>query len=111
MASGSAGVDPDLLSGGVLFEGGSPIAVPSGEWLLEPVRRRPELIMAEIDLDAVDEAHADLDVAGHHSRPDVLALRVDTSRRSSVHTPAEIPPEGGRSRDGASEPLAAHTQL
>lgn len=80
-----AGVDPDLPPDGVLFEGGSSIAAPSGEWLLEPVRGRPELIMAEIDLDAVDEAHADLDVAGHYSRSDVLALRVDTSRRSSVH--------------------------
>lgn len=80
-----AGVGPDAPADGELFDGGSSIATPRGDWLLEPVRGRAELIMAEIDLDAVDEAHTDLDVAGHYSRSDVLTLRVDTSRRSSVH--------------------------
>ncbi len=80
-----AGVGPDAPADGELFDGGSSIATPRGDWLLEPVRGRAELIMAEIDLDAVDEAHTDLDVAGHYSRSDVLTLRVDTSRSSSVH--------------------------
>ncbi len=84
-----AGVGPDVVADGVLFDGvlfdgGSSIATPTGEWLVEPVRGRPELITAEIDLDDVDEAHADLDVAGHYSRSDVFTLRIDTSRRANV---------------------------
>jgi nitrilase len=79
-----AGVGPDAPASGVLFDGGSSIAAPDGSWLLAPLRGRAELIVAEIDLDAVDEAHTDLDVVGHYSRPDIFGLTVDTSRRSGI---------------------------
>ena len=48
------------------------------------MRDRAELIVAEIDLDLVDEAHADLDVVGHSARPELLRLHVDPSRRTAV---------------------------
>ena len=85
----AAGVGPEAPADGVLFDGGSSIASPDGNWLVPPVRGVAELIVAEIDLDASDEAHADLDVAGHYSRPDVLSLRVDTRRRSAVQRSAD----------------------
>ena len=58
------GVGPEAPTEGVLFDGGSSIAGPRGDWVVPPVRDRAELIVAEIDLDLVDEAHADLDVVG-----------------------------------------------
>ncbi len=83
------GVGPSVPADGILFDGGSSIAGPDGSWILEPVRGREELIVAEIDLDAVDEAHTDLDVAGHYSRPDIFALRVDASRRAAIERVAD----------------------
>lgn len=79
-----AGVGPDAPADGILFDGGSSIAAPDGSWFLEPVRGRAELIVAEIDLDAVDEAHTDLDVVGHYSRPDIFTFQVDTTRPSTI---------------------------
>jgi predicted amidohydrolase len=79
-----AGVGPEAPASGILFDGGSSVIGPDGEWIVEPVRGRAELIVADIDLDRVDAAHADLDVAGHYARDDVFDLRVDTRRRRSV---------------------------
>jgi predicted amidohydrolase len=76
-----AGVGPDAPASGILFDGGSSVIGPDGAWVVEPVRGRAELVVADIDLDRVDAAHADLDVAGHYARGDVFELRVDARRR------------------------------
>lgn len=80
-----AGVGPDAPQEGILFDGGSSIAAPDGRWLVEPVRGEAKLIVAEVNLDTVDEAHADLDVVGHYNRPDIFTFHTDASRRATVH--------------------------
>jgi nitrilase len=68
-----------------LPSGGSAIAGPDGQWLIEPRERERGLVIAELELDAVLRARHNLDVAGHYHRPDIFSLRVDRSRREAAH--------------------------
>ena len=79
-----AGLGAGVGSDGVLFDGGSAVVGPDGEWVVEPVRGRAELVVARLDLAAIDRAHQDLDVVGHYARDDLFELRVDTRRRRGV---------------------------
>jgi len=68
----------------VMANGGSCIAAPSGEWLLEPETGAESLRIAELDHRIVLEERQNLDVAGHYSRPDVTQLLVNRRRQSTV---------------------------
>ena len=68
----------------VMANGGSCIASPTGEWLLEPETDAESLRIAEIDHRIVLEERQNLDVAGHYSRPDVTQLHVDRRRQSTA---------------------------
>jgi nitrilase len=74
-----AGLGPGA-EGDVLFDGGSAVIGPDGGWVVEPVRGHAELIVATLDLTAIDRAHQDLDVVGHYARDDIFELRVDRRR-------------------------------
>ena len=69
---------------GWLTDGGSCIAGPDGEWLLEPETVTEGLFSAELDLDTVRRERQNFDPAGHYSRPDVTRLTVDRTRQSTV---------------------------
>ncbi len=69
----------------VLLDGGSAVADPRGEWLLEPSVGREELLTVELDRATVDQERHNLDYSGHYSRPDVLQLHLNPQRQSVLH--------------------------
>ncbi len=68
----------------ILSNGGTCLAAPDGEWLLEPFAGEEKLIIAEINHRKVREERQNLDIAGHYSRPDVLQLKVNRERQKIV---------------------------
>ncbi len=72
---------PDILA-----NGGSCVASPDGEWLLEPVVNKEGLFAVEVDFNKVLEERQNFDPVGHYSRPDVTKLKVNRKRQKIVHT-------------------------
>ena len=70
---------PDTLA-----NGGSCIAGPDGEWIVEPVLHKEGLIIQSIDFNRVLEERQNFDPVGHYSRPDVTKLIVNTERQTTV---------------------------
>ena len=67
-----------------LTNGGSCIAGPDGEWILEPHISTEGLIMCSIDFRRVLEERQNFDPVGHYSRPDVTRLVLNTQRQSTL---------------------------
>ena len=63
-------------------DGGSCLAGPDGEWVIEPVVNEEGLFTAEISHDNVREERQNFDPAGHYSRPDVTRLVVNRKRQA-----------------------------
>ena len=70
---------PDILA-----KGGSCIASPDGEWLLEPVLHKEGLIVATLDFDRIYQERQNFDPVGHYSRPDVTKLSINRDRQTTV---------------------------
>ena len=68
----------------VMANGGSCVASPSGDWLLEPVSDEECLRTVDLDHRQVLEARHSLDVVGHYSRPDVTRLIVNRKRQATA---------------------------
>ena len=68
----------------VMADGGSCIALPNGEWLLEPETNVESLRIAELHHQKVLEERQNLDVSGHYSRPDVTRLVVNRKRQTTA---------------------------
>lgn len=67
-----------------LANGGSCIAGPDGEWLVEPVIDKEGLIYHTLDFSRVLQERQNFDPVGHYSRPDVTKLHVNRERQSTV---------------------------
>lgn len=70
---------PDTLA-----NGGSCIAGPDGEWIIEPVINTEGLIIETLDFNRVLEERQNFDPVGHYSRPDVTKLTVNRTRQSTT---------------------------
>ena len=68
----------------VLANGGSCIAGPDGEWLLEPVIDKEGLLYHTLDFNRVYEERQNFDPVGHYSRPDITKLTVNRERQSTL---------------------------
>ncbi len=77
---------PDVLS-----NGGTCLAGPDGEWIIEPFCNEEKLVVVEIDHKRVREERQNFDVAGHYSRPDVLQLTLNQERQSILKFQNNLP--------------------
>ena len=70
--------------GETLLNGGSCIAGPDGEWIVEPVANQETMLTADLDIRRVWEERQNFDPVGHYARPDVLRLTVDRRRQTGA---------------------------
>ncbi|MEE4312493.1 MAG: carbon-nitrogen hydrolase family protein [candidate division KSB1 bacterium] len=70
---------PDILA-----NGGSCIAKPDGEWLVEPCINEEQMIVAHLDHCLVRKERQNFDAAGHYSRPDILKIELNNTRQSTL---------------------------
>jgi nitrilase len=64
-----------------LVRGGSSVIGPDGKYLVPPVHEREEILVADLDMRALDRERMTLDVSGHYSRPDLLRLEATRGTR------------------------------
>jgi nitrilase len=67
--------------GEVLYDGGSCVAGPDGDWLIEPRCGVEDLLVVELDPARIRAARQNFDPVGHYARPDVLRLQVNRGRQ------------------------------
>ncbi|WP_041700806.1 carbon-nitrogen hydrolase family protein [Clostridium kluyveri] len=60
----------------IMCPGGSCIVDPFGQYVIEPVYNKEDILVADLDLDKIVQSRIDFDVFGHYSRPDVFELIV-----------------------------------
>jgi nitrilase len=70
---------PDMLA-----NGGSCIAGPDGEWIVEPIVGKEKLIVATLEYQSILKERQNFDPAGHYARPDVTQLTVNRQRQNTL---------------------------
>jgi nitrilase len=70
---------PDVMS-----NGGSAIVGPLGDYVVEPVWGKEEVIFADLNMKQIAYSQFDFDPVGHYSRPDVFKLLVNKEKQESA---------------------------
>ena len=68
----------------IITNGGSCIAGPDGEWIVEPILNKEGVFIQDLDYNRVFEERQNFDPVGHYSRPDVTKLVVNRERQSVI---------------------------
>jgi len=68
----------------VIADGGSCIAAPNGDWVIEPIPMKEGLFTADLDINRVYQERQNFDPVGHYSRPDITKLSVNRERQRLV---------------------------
>ncbi len=68
----------------MLANGGSCIAGPDGEWIVEPIVGKEKLIVATLEYQSILKERQNFDPAGHYARPDVTQLTVNRQRQNTL---------------------------
>ena len=69
---------------GWMADGGSCVAGPDGQWLMEPRVEEEGLWCVELSVADVARERQNFDPAGHYSIPDVTRLSVDPRRQKTT---------------------------
>ena len=64
--------------------GGTAMAAPNGDWVIEPQLGVEGIFTAEIEHTKVRQERHNFDLPGHYARPDVTQLLVDRTRQSTI---------------------------
>ena len=67
-----------------MADGGSCVASPDGDWLLEPQIGKEAIYICELDFENIQRERHNFDPSGHYSRPDVTHLTVNRQRQATV---------------------------
>lgn len=70
---------PEVMSGG-----GSAIVGPLGEYVVEPIWGKEEIIIADLDLKQIAYSQFDFVPVGHYARPDVFKLLVNEEKQKHI---------------------------
>jgi nitrilase len=70
--------------GEAMYNGGSCLAGPDGQWVLEPIVGAERVAVVELSLERVRRERQNFDPAGHYARPDVLRLLVNRRRQRAA---------------------------